>query len=643
MKKPLLLAAIALIAASAGAQNYKLMVTKANGATVTIPTSDISKIEFVEQQSGASVKGDLLDIEFLADGTAKDRSPMHHEVITQPGANLMTYYSDLHGRYVANFRNTMGETVTNSYYRINYTKGGDFINRIADGCTFETIIKLNEPDNPGREVKWFSSMQGGGIGFILPYHDASKPGSDCLTFLPNISTTGASTWCWTYSNVVPVPGLYYHVVGVYDKEQGRTYIYVNGELGGMLTTPGNYVPVQAGAESFVIGGDPSTNQTNCDSSFNGEVVSVRIYDKAMTAEEVAALWADEAFEQPKDAINVTDLRYQSNCEVGTGYKYSIYGKGFADGDAIEMIGASGSVNPAVAVADGRITLTIPANLQSGDYKLVLKRGEAQLPLFTATFNVSANPVEPSLPKVIAHRGAHTDGASENSIAALKKAMDANYFGIELDVWITKDGKLVVHHDGRVVDPAYGSVSGKYFYLSDYDEIKDIKLSNGEALPTFDSFVETFKQKMSTSTSNLIIEIKTHGSARDRNNAAIDKVMATVEAAGMKDRVEYIAFDFENCKYIVSKQADAKVGYLMGDLAPSVVKAAGVNSIDYSYGTYANHINWIKEARDLGMITNVWTVNSTDEMMRYRGYGIDYITTDAPATLKELNSLIFIEK
>ena len=59
----------------------------------------------------------------------------------------------------------------------------------------------------------------------------------------------------------------------------------------------------------------------------------------------------------------------------------------------------------------------------------------------------AGGIEKEPVKVVAHRGAHTDGASENSIAALRKAMDANYYGVELDVQLTADGEAVVFHDG----------------------------------------------------------------------------------------------------------------------------------------------------------------------------------------------------
>lgn len=715
MRRTLTISAFALISALAFAQIYKLSVTKNDGQTITIPTDNIEKIEFVQgedvstsfevsatpdkvpyfggtvtfnistsspwtykvdnsavrevsvsgnrlvldfppmqgnqsekfkitfQYSGMETivdidqdnapHGDLLDIEFKADGTAVDVSPMQHKVITKPSANLMTYYNDIHKRYVASLRNTMGEMVTSGYYRIKYTKGGEFINKIADGCTLESIIKLNEPDNPSREVKWFSSMQAGGIGFILPIH-SSTPGTTNLTFLPNVSTTGGSNWRWTYSSTKPEVGKYYHVVGVWNKEEGKAYIYVNGVLGGTQSAPGNYVPVASGAESFVIGGDPGTNDTDCDASFNGEVVTIRIYDKALNATQVSELWKASEFEQVEKPISITDITYLSSCQVAPGVKYSIYGKGFESGDVIELVDATGKVlTAATSVENDRIIATIPEGITEGSYNIVLRRGSGSAPLFQATFTIGTEAVSLKTPKVIAHRGEHTDGATENSLAALRKAMNSNYYGIELDTWITTDGVVVVHHDG--------TASGYSFQNCTYDQIKNLKLANGESLPTFESFINTFKEKMNSSSSKLIVEIKSHNSAT-RNNACVDKVMEMIETAGIKDRVEYIAFSWDNCRRIVSNDANAIVGYLNGDLKPETVLNAGVKSIDYSYAAYGSHPDWIKAAQKLGMIVNVWTVNSRAEMLNYVGQGVDYITTDNPAVLTEICSKKFVE-
>ncbi|MFH0909094.1 MAG: glycerophosphodiester phosphodiesterase family protein [bacterium] len=48
-------------------------------------------------------------------------------------------------------------------------------------------------------------------------------------------------------------------------------------------------------------------------------------------------------------------------------------------------------------------------------------------------------------KLIAHRGASAD-APENTMAAFRLAIEQRVDGLELDVWLTKDGRVAVIHD-----------------------------------------------------------------------------------------------------------------------------------------------------------------------------------------------------
>lgn len=65
-------------------------------------------------------------------------------------------------------------------------------------------------------------------------------------------------------------------------------------------------------------------------------------------------------------------------------------------------------------------------------------------------------------KLIAHRGI-TSLAKENSLEALTKATQSDYAGFECDVRISKDKKLVMHHD-----PLY---KGKLVINTNYKDMK----------------------------------------------------------------------------------------------------------------------------------------------------------------------------
>ena len=46
-------------------------------------------------------------------------------------------------------------------------------------------------------------------------------------------------------------------------------------------------------------------------------------------------------------------------------------------------------------------------------------------------------------------------------------------------------------------------------------------------------------------------------------------------------------------------------------------------------------SWIKEARKLGLITNVWTVDDLGDIRYFLRQGIDFVTTNEPEKAKVL--------
>lgn len=94
----------------------------------------------------------------------------------------------------------------------------------------------------------------------------------------------------------------------------------------------------------------------------------------------------------------------------------------------------------------------------------------------------------------AHRGLfdNASNAPENSLAAFKKAVDAGY-GIELDVQLSKDNKLVVFHDATLKRMC--GIDGKVW---DYtlEELKQFRLlSSEEQIPTFEEFLAVVDGKV----------------------------------------------------------------------------------------------------------------------------------------------------
>jgi len=92
-------------------------------------------------------------------------------------------------------------------------------------------------------------------------------------------------------------------------------------------------------------------------------------------------------------------------------------------------------------------------------------------------------------KIIGHRGA-AGLALENSAAAFRAAMKHHASAVEFDVRLTKDRQLVVLHDKNT-----RRIANEMRAVQDYtlDELRTIKLKNGERILTLDETLTLLKQ------------------------------------------------------------------------------------------------------------------------------------------------------
>lgn len=227
-------------------------------------------------------------------------------------------------------------------------------------------------------------------------------------------------------------------------------------------------------------------------------------------------------------------------------------------------------------------------------------------------------------QIIAHRGFwKTEGSAQNSIMALEKAAEAQLYGSEFDVLMTADGKVVVNHDS--------SIEGMVIAETPYKKLKNIRIKNGEKLPTLKNYLKKGK-KLDI---QLILEAKPLPT-KEMEDEAIAKMVKMVKKMGLEKQVEYISFSLNMCEQLAKLTPESEIAYLEGNIAPSELKKKGINGIDYHLNVILNkHPEWVEEAHRLGMKVNVWTVNNESDMKKLIDMKVDYITTDQPLELKNL--------
>ena len=257
---------------------------------------------FSTDETPTELKADLLDVVFNTDGTAEDVSPMHNTVQILGETPAVTY-NDTYKRNAATFNNELSSTGV-SAYKIDYNDNARMKSALAGGHSLEAIVMVRyEGEIVNAEMKPFSSMESGGTGFLVTTKSGERQNE--ITFLPNVSTNGNSTWRWATSGVVPQSGTYYHIVGVYDEQNAKARIYVDGKLCNEIDAPGIFRLANTGCHWFAIGGDPGSGD-KIQNAWNGDVVMARIYSKALTDEDVKTLNQRANDATPVESVSGTE-------------------------------------------------------------------------------------------------------------------------------------------------------------------------------------------------------------------------------------------------------------------------------------------------------------------------------------------------
>ena len=228
--------------------------------------------------------------------------------------------------------------------------------------------------------------------------------------------------------------------------------------------------------------------------------------------------------------------------------------------------------------------------------------------------------------VAAHRGA-SGRAPENTLAAIRAAVEDGADVVEIDVQETADGEVVVIHDSDFM--RIGSVDLKVWDAR-YQEARAIDIGSwfapefsSERLPTLAEVLAICKGKALVD-----IELKYYG----HDERLEEKVVAIVEQADMASDVLVMSLELAGIEKIRAMRPGWTVGLLtataLGDLTRIDVDFLAVHSSLATPG-------FIGRAHDAGKKVFVWTVNDAPHMSHVVTSGVDSIITDEPALAKRL--------
>ena len=292
--------------------------------------------------------------------------------------------------------------------------------------------------------------------------------------------------------------------------------------------------------------------------------------------------------------------------------------------------------------------------------------------------------------IIGHRGA-AGLAPENTLSAFKKACEIGVDAVELDVLLTADDKIVVHHDYNLNPEIARTADGEWLNRPG-PVIRDLTLANlktydfgrlkpgtrysrrypeqqpvdGEHIPTLEEVISLLKAKCDPAT-QLWIEIKTNPEKPDLTpapGAVADAVVQILRMQNSTERVRILSFDWRALVHIQKNEPEIPTVYLsLEGKSLNNIKAgrpgaspwmAGLDIDDFSgsipqavkaaggryWAPYYKHLtnDLLNEAHALGIQVFVWTPDKRGDMIRLIEMGVDGIITNRPDILKSVVGL-----
>jgi len=235
-------------------------------------------------------------------------------------------------------------------------------------------------------------------------------------------------------------------------------------------------------------------------------------------------------------------------------------------------------------------------------------------------------------KIYAHRGS-SGTHPENTLSAFKETARLDIYGVELDVHLTKDDKLVVIHDEAINRTSNGTGYVKDLTLS---ELRSYDFGGwfsddflGETIPTLEEVLQIFQN----TTHHLNIELKSDIFEYDSMG---EKVLHTVEKMRLAERVVISSFDHEAVRNFKKSAPHIEVALLTMDVLVDAYDYARFIPADALHVSYPAAVRKMtKEAMLKGAIIRVFTVNEVMDVHALQQLGIHAIFTDFPEKMKHV--------
>lgn len=238
------------------------------------------------------------------------------------------------------------------------------------------------------------------------------------------------------------------------------------------------------------------------------------------------------------------------------------------------------------------------------------------------------------PVGFAHRGAHGDGAGENTAAAFERAVALGYRHLETDVQVTADGVLVALHDDtldRTTDGAGPVASARWA------DLRRMEVVGGGRVPRFDELVAAWP------TVRWNVDCKTDAAVGPLAEVVAERLDRTCLASFDEARLRRLRRTLGPAACIAGGRRDVTTVLAAARLPASSWPSAGaalaralscdVLQVPTTHGRVTVVTEgFVAVAHAAGRDVHVWTVDEPAEQRRLLALGVDGLMSDDAAGL-----------
>jgi glycerophosphoryl diester phosphodiesterase len=241
-------------------------------------------------------------------------------------------------------------------------------------------------------------------------------------------------------------------------------------------------------------------------------------------------------------------------------------------------------------------------------------------------------------EIIGHRGASYD-APENTLASFKLGYQQKADADECDIYLTKDGKIVIMHDANTARTA--GVSNK-LATATFDELRKLDIGQwgkwkgkafSEKIPSLEEALALIPEGR-----RFFIEIEC-------GPEVLPELARVLQKSGKKpEQTVLIGFDYDTMKQAKAALPNLQCLWLAGakgkpkkyppvDGLIQKAKAANLDGLDLESG-FPIDSAFVQKVHGAGLKLYTWTTDDPEVARKEADAGVEGITTNRPGWLRE---------